>query len=139
MFVKDVMTRDVETIAEGSALEKMTDKISKSKFNSFPVLDADNKLAGILSFNDYSEAIFDDDLKHLVVAKDLATPGVVTVSAEDTLYTALAKISRKDFATLPVVSADDSGQLVGIISRRDIIGAYDKAVLKKSLFNTATP
>jgi len=33
-----------------------------------------------------------------------------------------------------VVAADDSGKLVGIISRRDIMGAYDKAVLKKSLF-----
>lgn len=135
IHVKDVMSHTVETIPEGWTVEKMADKISKSKFNSFPMVDADNKLAGILSFNDYSEAIFDEDLKHLVVAKDLATPKVVTVSTHDNLYTALEKISRKDFATLPVVSTDDPGRLVGIISRRDIIGAYDKAVLKKSLFN----
>ncbi len=132
--VREIMSEEVEIIPEGWVLEKMTDKISKSKFNSFPVLDSDNKLCGILSFNDYSEAIFDEDLKHLVVAKDLATPNVVTVSTLDNLYTALEKISRKDFATLPVVSANDPGELVGIISRRDIIGAYDKAVLKKSLF-----
>jgi len=134
MQVKEIMSQEVETIPEGCALERMTDKISKSKFNSFPVLDSDNKLCGILSFNDYSEAIFDEDLKHLVVAKDLATPNVVTVSTHDNLYTALEKISRKDFATLPVVSTDDPSELVGIISRRDIIGAYDKAVLKKALF-----
>ena len=132
--VKDVMNHHVETIFEGCDLVTMADKIAKSKFNSFPVLNADNKLVGIISFNDYSEAMFDEDLKHLVVAKDLATPTVVTVSTNDNLYTALEKISRKDFATLPVVSADDAGLLAGIISRRDIIGAYDKAVLKKSLF-----
>jgi len=132
--VREIMSQKVETIPEGWLLERMTDKISKSKFNSFPVLDSDNKLCGILSFNDYSDAIFDEDLKHLVVAKDLATPTVVTVSTHDNLYAALEKISRKDFATLPVVSANDPGELVGIISRRDIIGAYDKAVLKKSLF-----
>jgi CIC family chloride channel protein len=136
MFVKDVMNRDVETIGEGSALEEMTDKISKSKFNSFPVLNAENKLAGILSFNDYSEAIFDEDLKGLVVARDLASENVVTVSVDDDLYTALGKISRKDFSTLPVVSPDDPAELVGIVTRRDIIGAYEKAVLKKSLFNS---
>ena len=136
MFVKDVMNRDVETIAEGSALEEMTDKISKSKFNSFPVLDAENKLAGILSFNDYNEAIFDEDLKGLVVARDLASENVVTVSVDDDLYTALGKISRKDFSTLPVVSPDDPAELVGIVTRRDIIGAYEKAVLKKSLFDS---
>ncbi len=136
MFVKDVMNRDVETIAEGSALEEMTDKISKSKFNSFPVLDAENKLAGILSFNDYSEAIFDEDLKGLVVAKDLASENVLTVSVDDDLYTALVKISRKDFSTMPVVSPDDPAELVGIVTRRDIIGAYEKAVLKQSLFKS---
>jgi CIC family chloride channel protein len=136
ILVGDVMSRKVETIAEAMPLEEMADKISKSKYNSFPVLNADHQLVGILSFNDYSDAIFDEDLKHLVVAKDLATPNVVTVSSDDNLYTALEKISRRDFATLPVVSPRDPGELVGLISRRDIIGAYDKAVLKKSLFKS---
>ena len=87
--------------------ETMSDKISKSKYNSFPVLNSENKLAGILSFNDYSEAIFDEDLKFIVVAKDLASSDVVTVSSIDNLYTALEKISRYDFSTLPVVSPND--------------------------------
>jgi CIC family chloride channel protein len=135
MTVKDVMNPNIETMSEGLPLVKMTEIISKSKYNSFPVLDADNKLSGILSFNDYSEAIFDENLKDLVVANDLATTDVITVSLDDNLYTALEKISRKDFAVLPVVSPDDSGLLMGVVSRRDIIGAYNKAVLKKSLFN----
>jgi len=136
MFVRDVMNRHVETIAESSALVEMTDKISKSKYNSFPVLNAENKLAGILSFNDYSEAIFDEDLMDLVVAKDLMSENVVTVLVDDDLYTALGKISRKDFSTMPVVLPDDPAELVGIVTRRDIIGAYERAVLKKSLFKS---
>ena len=136
MFVRDVMTPHVETIKENCALVDMADYISKSRFNSFPVLNADDKLAGIISFNDYSEAIFDEDLKDLVVAKDLASENVMTVSADEDLYTALGKISRKDFSTMPVVSPDDPTELVGIVTRRDIIGAYEKAVLKKSLFQS---
>jgi CIC family chloride channel protein len=136
MSVKDVMSHRVETINEGSSLAEMTDLISKSKFNSFPVLNADNKLAGILSFNDYSEALYDEHLKDLVVAKDLMSENVVTVSSETDLYTALGKISLKDFSTMPVVSPDDPTELVGIVTRRDIIGAYERAVLKKSLFES---
>jgi CBS domain-containing protein len=34
-----------------------------------------------------------------------------------------------------VVAADDSGKLMGILTRRDIIGAYTKAVVKKSLLD----
>jgi len=136
MSVKDVMSHRVETINEGSSLAEMTDLISKSKFNSFPVLNADNKLAGILSFNDYSEALYDEHLKDLVVAKDLMSENVVTVSSETDLYTALGKISLKDFSTMPVVSPDGPTELVGIVTRRDIIGAYERAVLKKSLFES---
>jgi CIC family chloride channel protein len=134
MFVKDVMNVNVETIPEALPLQKMAAQISKSKFNSFPVLDEKKRLIGILSFNDYCEAIYDEDLKDLVVAKDLATTDLVTVSLDDNLYTALEKISSKDFAVLPVVAAEDSAKLEGVVSRRDIIGAYNKAVLKKSLF-----
>jgi CIC family chloride channel protein len=68
------------------------------------------------------------------VAKDLASSNVVTVSSSDNLYTALEKISRYDFSTLPVVSPNDPVHLIGIVTRRDVIGAYEKAVLKKSLF-----
>ena len=134
MNVKDVMSPYVETVSEDWSVERMSDKISKSKYNSFPVLNSENKLAGIISFNDYSDAIFDEDLKNIVVAKDLASSDVVTVSSSDNLYTALEKISRNDFSTLPVVSPNDPAQLIGIVTRRDVIGAYEKAVLKKSLF-----
>jgi len=134
MCVKDVMNTHIETIAEALPLQQMSEVISKSKFNSFPVLNAQNQLTGILSFNDYSEAIFNEHLKDIVVAKDLATTDLVTISLNDNLYTALEKISLKDFAVLPVVADDDPTRLEGVVSRRDIIGAYNKAVLKKSLF-----
>ena len=134
MFVKDVMTPHVETINEALPLGQMAQVISKSKFNSFPVINNQKQLIGIVSFNDYNEAIFDEHLKDLVVAKDLASTELVTVSMDENLYAALEKISLKDFAVLPVVSAQDPFRLEGVISRRDIIGAYNKAVLKKSLF-----
>lgn len=136
LYVKDVMNSNVETMPEGLSLASMKEIISKSKYNSFPVLDSQKRLCGILSFNDYHEALHDEDLTNLVVAKDLCTSNVVTVSSNDNLYTALEKISRRDFSTLPVVSANDPHDLVGIVTRRDIIGTYEKAVLKKSLFKT---
>ena len=131
--VDNIASKLAETVPEGLGLGYLAETISKSKYNSFPVVNTEKKLVGILSFFDYSEAIFNEHLKDLVVAKDLATLDVVTVSIEDNLYEALEKISRKDFAILPVVSHNDPSLLVGVLSRRDIIGAYDKAIIKKSL------
>ncbi|UCH21376.1 MAG: chloride channel protein, partial [Deltaproteobacteria bacterium] len=130
----EVMNQRVETVSEALNLRGLADKISKSKYNSFPVVNDANELIGILSFFDYNKALFDEHLKDLVIAKDLATPNVVTVSLNDNLYDALEKISVKDFSILPVVSPDNPKKMVGVLSRRDIIGAYEKAVLKKSLY-----
>jgi CIC family chloride channel protein len=134
IIVKDVMNPNVETVPERLSLGEVAQRISKSKYNSFPVLDDRGALTGILSFRDYHDVVFDENLRDLVVAKDLATPDLVTVSLDENLFDALEKITLKDFSILPVVSPDDASRLVGVLSRRDIIGAYDKAVIKKSLF-----
>jgi len=133
--VGDVMNSSVETVSENMGLEPFSQMVSKSKYNSFPMIDEAGRLAGILSFNDYSSAIFNEDLNGLVIAGDIATRTVVTVTTNDNLYEALERITRKDFSIMPVVSPDDGLQLEGVLTRRDIIGAYDKAVIKKSLFN----
>jgi len=134
MCVKDAMNHNVDTIPETTTLDALASKISKSKYNSFPVVNDSGKLAGIISFLDYRDALFDEHLKHLVIAKDLATPTVITVTSEDNLYEALELIAQKDFAIMPVVSPNDPSQIDGVLSRRDIIGAYNLAVMKKSLF-----
>ena len=133
--VSEVMNTKVETITEALGLEKLAEIISKSKYNSFPVVTRGKKLTGILSFFDYNEAIFDENLRGLVVAKDIATSDVVTISTDDNLYNALEKITFKDFSILPVVSTDDPTKLMGVLTRRDIMGAYNKAVIKKSLYS----
>jgi len=136
--VKDIMNRSVETVPDGMKLEQFSNMVSKSKFNSFPVINKAGELSGILSYNDYSKTIFNEDLKGLIIAKDLATKDVVTVTTEDNLYDALERISLKDFSIMPVVSPTDKLKLEGILTRRDIIGAYDKAIIKKSLLFTHT-
>jgi CIC family chloride channel protein len=131
--VKDVMNPQVETIPENLKLKEFADKLSKSKYNSFPVVNDKNQLAGVLSFLDYNSALFNLDLQDLLVVKDLASRDVVAISADDNIYNALEKITLKDFSILPVVSPNDHSQLLGVLSRKDILDSYDRAVIKKSV------
>jgi len=133
--VKEVMNVEPETLSEGIGMGKLADKISKSKYSSFPVINGQNELTGMLSFADYHDAVFNEDLRDLVVVKDIATSELITVSIDDNLFDALEKISVHDFSILPVVSGNDNRKLLGILTRRDIIAAYNKALIKKSLFN----
>lgn len=131
--VDDVMNPRVETMPESMNLGQVAERVSKSKNNSFPVVDEEGKLTGILSYIDYKDVLFDEDLKDLIVAKDLATSRVVTVKQDENLFDALERISQRDFSILPVVSSRNSSRIVGVLTRRDIIGAYNKAVIKKSV------
>lgn len=134
IFVKDVMNPEVETIPENITLGKLAEKISRSKHNSFPVVNKDGHLTGVLTFFDYHDVVFDEHLKDVVVAREVATTTVVTVSADDNLYNAMEKIALKDFSILPVVSPNNPFQLLGVLNRRDIFSAYNKAVIKKAIF-----
>ena len=133
--VKDVMNPEVETIPENMTLGRLAEKISKSKYNSFPVVNSEGDLTGILTFVDYHDVAFDESLKDLVVAKEIATKNVVTVSLDDNLYNTMEKITLKDFSILPVVSPDNPSQLLGTLTRRDIYSAYNKAVIKKFILH----
>jgi len=132
--VKDVVNPEVETIPENMTLGRLAEKISKSKDNSFPVVNDEGDLTGVLTFVDYHDVVFDENMKDLVVAQEIATTKVVTVSLDDNLYDAMEKITLKDFSILPVVSPNNPSQLIGVLTRRDIFSAYNKAVIKKSIF-----
>jgi CIC family chloride channel protein len=135
ILVKDVMNPEVETIPENITMGRLAQKISKSKYNSFPVVDEEGNLTGVLTFSDYRDAAFDENLHDLVVAKDIATSKVVTVSMDDNLYDAMERITLRDFSILPVVSPHKPSQLLGILTRRDIISVYNQAVIKKSVLD----
>ena len=131
--VKSIMNTKVQTLFEGLTMGSLFEIISQSKYNSFPVIDGNNRLTGVLSFNDYSEALFNEDLKNLVIVKDIATSDVVKISVNNNLYDALEKISPRDLSILPVVSSEDETKLLGLLTRRDIMSAYNQAVQKKIL------
>jgi CIC family chloride channel protein len=125
------MNSQVETLPEHLHLAQLAEIIAKSKYNTFPVINEKGSLTGILSYLDYHDVAFDENLGDLVVVKEIATPKVITISEEDNLFSALERITSKDFSLLPVVAPDDPARMVGVLTRRDIIGAYNKAVLKK--------
>ena len=131
ILVQDAMNPAPETIYEGLSLESLTRRISESKYHSFPVVDSFGNLTGILSYADYHEVLHMQQLERLIVAKDMATRNVITVYRDDTLDAALEKIAARDFSILPVVSRKKPNKLLGIITRRDIIGAYNHAVMKQ--------
>ena len=130
--VGDVMARDLETVPESMTLRQFTDFIASTRHTNFPLVDGNGALTGIISVQDFMGVVFEPDLLDLVVVKELATTKVITVSPEEDLDQAMRKVGYRNIEQLPVVEDGDSGCLVGIISRRDIVSAYNRALMSRT-------
>lgn len=127
--VGDVMNKKFETILETAPFDKILKIISKSTNSYFPVIDSKKRMTGILSFSDIREVMFEEGLKDLVVAKDLATTRVVNLTRNSNLNEAMEKFVALDVAQLPVVDQKDQDRVIGILGRGDVIAAYNRKVL----------
>ncbi len=128
--VREAMRREMQTIRADMSLAELQDFVHQSKFNSFPVVDELDRLIGMLSLSDCQEC-FSQEGEETLTAKDVATPGVVTITEDDSLFRALTRITQGDFSVLPVVDKEHPKKLLGVISRRDIMSTYDDMIIKK--------
>lgn len=128
----DIMNPDVEVIHEGTPLRRLLAVIPSSRHVTFPLVDSNDRLTGILSLQDLREVAYEEGLEDLIVAKELGTPDVITIFPDENLRHALAKIGYRNIEHLPVVSREDPRKVIGMLSRRDILAAYNKALIDRS-------
>jgi CIC family chloride channel protein len=133
IHVAEVMTKEMTRLPEHMPFDVILEIATTSKVLYFPVVDGDGKMIGILSFQDLKESLFEEDLKKFIVARDLAYTNVTTVTPQDNLETVMEEFGFRDIDVFPVVDAEDRQKLLGMISRRDVITAYNHAILKRNL------
>ena len=133
LTVKEAMTQEVVTIPSNMPLKKLVKFTLASKHSSFPLVDDEGLLSGIVTFQDFKEVFFEEGLGDLVVAKELSPPKVITITKKENLDDALVKIGMKNIEQIPVVDENNPRKIIGILSRRDIFAAYNKALINRSL------
>ncbi len=133
MPVENVMYHTVEMVPENLPLNRFTERLPQSRSNNFVVVNDREEITGVLTFLDYYDLLVNGEIDEHVRVKDIMAKDVVTVSIKDNLGTALEKIAAKDYAILPVVAEDNPLKMLGILTRRDILEAYDQAVIKKAI------
>ena len=98
----------------------------------FPVLQDGEKLWGILTLQDMHRAQSKENFSSRgLKVSGFAVENPVTVFPDEPIWAAIQKMSPRDLARLPVISRDGTGRLVGLISRSDILRAYDVGVVRK--------
>lgn len=96
-----VKPQQLTAISENMPLGQLIQVVTNSRDSHFPVIDQNGRMTGILSINDIREVMFEESLRQLIVAKDVATPNVVRVFWHDSLQEALDKMVLLNVDELP--------------------------------------
>jgi CIC family chloride channel protein len=125
IHVSSIVRRDMETVDYSMPFRKLMDIIINSRYGDVFVVDGRGGLRGIITLKGVRQALLDNDLADLLIAGDLLLE-VPAVKEEDPLTVAIQKMKLFEIENIPVVSPDHEGRLVGIITHRDIIHAYER-------------
>jgi CBS domain-containing protein len=121
--VKDAMTTNVETIAGRERIDKIFEQLEQRTryLHSYPIVDNEQKLIGICTFNDLKRALAAG--KRGATARAIASKKLEFVHPHNTLDAATLKMGKRSVSQLPVVDPNDAGRLVGILTMGDIARA----------------
>lgn len=138
-LVDDVMTREVISVRKNAEYKEILQVMRHKHFSAFPVLDEDDRVVGVVSEDDllvkegYSDADHGPGFltRHAdrmraggLTAGELMTRPAITISPDAAVAEAARIMHAKHLKRLPVVAP--GGRLVGIVSRTDILGVYDR-------------
>jgi CBS domain-containing protein len=110
--VGEIMTRNVITARPETSVMEVVQLLSKHRITGLPVVDAVNRLIGVVSESDIIGKGGDS-------VAEIMTHGAFTVAEDTPLGEAAEILLRRRIRRLPVVRADN--ELVGLLSRGDLI------------------
>jgi CBS domain-containing protein len=124
ILVGDAMSREVLTVGPGHSLREVAQVLAKARVGSAIVHDTDGAGIGIITERDILRAVANGDDLDTATASDHQTTEVVFATTAWSLIEASDAMRRGGFRHLVVL---DGGEVVGIISVRDIIKAWAPA------------
>ncbi len=129
LTASDVMTTKVDTLPAELSVEEAISTIRTSDHGGFPVVDADERIVGIVTVSDLEpfmtgrvEGETDTPEAERTVG-DVCTTDVCTVEPGANLLSVVDRMEALDIGRLPVV---DDDTVVGIVTRSDVLDAYDR-------------
>ena len=113
-------------------LSELPYEFERTHHHGFAVVNDEGGLVGVVTIQDFDRAVEAGIDEGMTVA-DIATIESLIVAYDDEpMWSALRKLGVRDIGRVPVVKRGNEKQLVGIIRRKDIIQAYNLAIIKRS-------
>jgi len=133
LCVREIMSNQVVTIPESMHLVDIINTLKIYNVSYLHMVNANEELKGIISFRDIRPLLQEDTLERSVIARDIATLDVFTVRASDNVQLALERMGRRGISQLPVVAEENAIKVIGTVSKKEVLAAYEKTVVRREI------
>jgi len=121
--VGEVMSTSIVSVSPKDPLSKVVELAARTHHTGFPVVE-NGRVVGMVTQSDLFAHRYEDMAR--IPVRQVMSRRVIAVTPRESLAEALTKMMRYDVGRLPVVEDYRSMRLVGIITKKDIIQAYDR-------------
>ena len=119
--VADLMKTKPVSVQESAPFLEIAETFIRNQFVNLYVVDANQAFKGVISLHDIKIYLNDQELANLVIARDLLRPEFPTITPSATLAHALTAFAFLDADRLPVIANRVERQLIGTISKSDLL------------------
>ncbi|MFP4447082.1 MAG: chloride channel protein [Desulfosudaceae bacterium] len=116
------------TVSESMSLAEFKLFFTATNQQYFPVMNDEDRLVGIFSNTDIRRILFDTEMDHLVVVRDIATTNIIRTTLEEDLNEVMKKFTIKNMEAIPVVEVDAPDRLLGMLRRKEVIAFYNQKI-----------
>ncbi len=127
--VADIMRTDVKLIPRTTPLPDILKRFLSTRSLYLYVGDEAGRLLGVIDLHDVKETFAEQDPGSVVIAEDLVSD-IPFVTPAEPLTSVNEKLWFRDLGQLPVVDSPETRRFQGIVTRRDLLGAFDREVLQ---------
>ncbi len=129
--VSDAMCCEPRTVGPDATLRELSRVFVREQSDSFPVVDSDGNLLGVVSIRGVAQAIARGADEDSVTAAQIMERNLVIAFPDDPLWIAKRRMRSKGRSEALVVSPDSRRRLMGVVRSGDIARAYNQAMLRQ--------
>ena len=126
----EVMQTNLLSLPETDTLAQASEKLFQTRHHGAPVVDQRGHLVGMFTIQDLDRV--KSEKWQTTTVGETCTRQPLVGFPDETIGTALRRMSIKDIGRLPIVERDNPRNLVGMLRRVDLVRAYDIALTRRA-------
>lgn len=130
LLIEDVMDKKVQAVSEGTTLSRLIDLIRTTGSFNYVVVDKLNQFCGVITIKELKDAMFESDLKDIVLAKDILIQTNLVVLPNEPLVKAFELFNNRDLNFLPVIKDKNYKEVVGMIEEKEILEEIERRLFE---------